>query len=113
MAGTLHRGVDDMFIVRGVNVYPSAIQAIVAQFRPEVTGRLRVVLPETGISIDPPVPVEVEIADGHTPPPDLAERINAAVRATLVFRCDVRFIPGNEFGDAGYKTRTTVRRAAE
>src|SRR4029077_20544576 len=30
---------DDMFIVRGVNVYPSAILAVVARFRPRATGR--------------------------------------------------------------------------
>src|SRR6266704_7058875 len=34
---------DDMFIVLGVNVYPSAILAVVGDFRPRVTGRARVV----------------------------------------------------------------------
>src|SRR5438477_3440376 len=34
---------DDMFIVRGVNVYPTAILAVVGDFRPRVTGRARVV----------------------------------------------------------------------
>ncbi len=101
---------DDMFIVRGVNVYPSAIQEIIADFRPEVTGRLRVVLPETGVSVDPPVPVEVEVPDADNVQPDLAERLNGAIRQRLVFRCDVRFVSGSEFGDPSYKTRATVRR---
>jgi phenylacetate-CoA ligase len=104
--------VDDMFIVRGVNVYPSAIQAVVAEFRPEVTGRIRVVLPEQGVSIAPPVPLEVEVPDGVSSPSNLAGRISDAIRARLVFRCDVRFVPQVEFGDAAYKTRATVRRAA-
>ena len=30
---------DDMFIVRGVNVYPAAILSVVGEFRPRVTGR--------------------------------------------------------------------------
>jgi phenylacetate-CoA ligase len=48
---------DDMFIVRGVNVFPSAIQAVVGEFEPLVTGRLRVVLPqESGVTIEPPSP---------------------------------------------------------
>ena len=34
---------DDMFIVRGVNVYPTAILSVVGNFRPRVTGRARVV----------------------------------------------------------------------
>jgi phenylacetate-CoA ligase len=102
--------VDDMFIVRGVNVYPSAIQAIVADFRPEVTGRIRVVLPEQGVSVAPPVPLEVEVPEGASRAPDLAPRINDAIRSRLVFRCDVRFVAPAEFGDAAYKTRATVRR---
>jgi phenylacetate-CoA ligase len=102
---------DDMFIVRGVNVYPSAIQAIVAEFQPEVTGRVRVILPAEGISVDPPVPIEAEVAEGEVSP-DLAARVNDAIRARLVFRSDVRFLRTSEFGDPSYKTRTTVRRPA-
>jgi phenylacetate-CoA ligase len=101
--------VDDMFIVRGVNVYPSAIQAIVAEFRPEVTGRIRIVLPEEGVSVDPPVPIEAEVPQGDVRP-DLAGRLNEAIRARLIFRCDVRFLPTSDFGDISYKTRPTVRR---
>ena len=104
--------VDDMFIVRGVNVYPSAIQAIVADFRPEVTGRIRVVLPDHGVSVAPPVPVEVEVADGTALAPDLVPRLVDAIRSKLVFRCDVRFVAAREFGDAAYKTRATVRRSS-
>lgn len=102
--------VDDMFIVRGVNVYPSPIQAIVAEFKPAVTGRIRVVLPSEGVSIVPPVPLQVEVGDLPAEPATLADRINDAVRSRLVFRCDVEFVAQTEFGDAGYKTRSTVRR---
>ncbi|TME13716.1 MAG: phenylacetate--CoA ligase, partial [Chloroflexi bacterium] len=51
---------DDMFIVRGVNVYPSAILAVVGDFRPRVTGRARVVRRGGEVSVQPPVPIEVE-----------------------------------------------------
>ncbi|HKA66705.1 MAG TPA: hypothetical protein VKG03_02235, partial [Solirubrobacterales bacterium] len=47
---------DDMFIVRGVNVYPTAILAVVGRFRPAVTGRARVVRSGDGVSVEPPVP---------------------------------------------------------
>lgn len=104
--------VDDMFIVRGVNAYPSAIQAIVADFRPEVTGRIRVVLPEEGFSVAPPVPVEVEVADDATPSPELAKRIDDTLRSKLIFRTAVEFVPVSKFGDAAYKTRQTIRRPA-
>ena len=100
---------DDMFIVRGVNVYPSAVLAIVGDFRPRVTGRARVVRLGDAVSVEPPVPVEVEVPAG---PRDagLAEALEAALRARLNFRCRVVLVPETEFGDAGYKTRLTVRR---
>ena len=104
---------DDMFIVRGVNVYPAAVQSVIAEFEPRVTGRSRVVLPEgTAVSIDPPVPVEVEIPDGAGPPPGLAADIEAALRSRLVFRAAVRVLQQADFGDAGYKTPPVTRRPA-
>jgi len=101
---------DDMFIVRGVNVYPTAILAVIGDFRPEVTGRARVIRSGGGVSVEPPIPVEVEVADGPSPSSDLAGRIEAEVRARLTFRCRVTFIPEAAFGDSGYKTRLTVTR---
>ena len=102
---------DDMFIVRGVNVYPSAIQAVVADYEPAVTGRVRVVLPEgAGFAVDPPIPVEVEVPSGSAGRAGLRSAIEAAIRSRLVFRSAVTFVPQDEFGDAGYKTPPVVRR---
>jgi len=101
---------DDMFIVRGVNVYPTAILALVGEFRPAVTGRARVVRTGEAVSVEPPVPVEVEVPDGRPPAAGLAERIEQAIRARLTFRCRVDLVPESSFGDAGYKTRLTVSR---
>lgn len=101
---------DDMFIVRGVNVYPSAILSIVAEFRPRLTGRARVVRSGTETSIEPPIPVEVEIRDGHEPDPTLATEVENAIHARLLFRSHVTLVPESEFGEAGYKTRLTVKR---
>jgi phenylacetate-CoA ligase len=98
---------DDMFIVRGVNVHPSAILAVVAGFRPRVTGRLRVMRPEGKVAVEPPVPVEVECEPAGDPA--LAAELEAAIRARLNFRAAVRLVPQAEFGDAGYKTRLVVR----
>lgn len=98
---------DDMFIVRGVNVYPSAILAVVAGFRPRVTGRARVVRDGANVSVEPPVPVEVEVTDGHEGDRALAAEIEKAVRAALTFRCTVRLVTESGFGEASYKTRLT------
>ena len=101
---------DDMFIVRGVNVYPSAILSVVGEFKPRVTGRARVVRTGDGVGIEPPVPVEVEVPT-PVPTKSLAGEIEHAIRAALTFRARVVLVPDSEFGDAGYKTRLTVRRS--
>ena len=98
---------DDMFIVRGVNVYPTAILSVVGGFRPRVTGRARVLKVGPGVSIEPPVPVEVEVPESGADAA-LAGEIEAAIRSVLTFRAGVRLVPESQFGEAGYKTRLTV-----
>ena len=101
---------DDMFIVRGVNVYPSAILAVVGEFRPRVTGRARVVRRDAAVSVTPPVPVEVEVPASSPTDADLAAAIEEAVHTRLTFRCKVELIPEERFGASGYKTNLTVTR---
>jgi phenylacetate-CoA ligase len=101
---------DDMFIVRGVNVYPTAILAVLGDFRPAVSGRARVIRTEAGVSVETPIPIEVEIPNDATVTSDLASRIEAEVRTRLTFRCQVTLVPEAKFGDSGYKTRLTVTR---
>ena len=101
---------DDMFIVRGVNVYPSAILAVVGDFRPRVTGRARVVRRDSAVSVQPPVPVEVEVPEAGQADPQLAAAIEEAVHTRLTFRCKIELIPEESFGASGYKTNLTVKR---
>jgi phenylacetate-CoA ligase len=101
---------DDMFIVRGVNVYPAAILSVVGDFRPRVTGRARVIRQGTEVTVDPPVPVEVEVAVGSESDDGLANEIAQAIHSRLTFRCRVTLIPEPAFGESGYKTRLTVKR---
>jgi phenylacetate-CoA ligase len=101
---------DDMFIVRGVNVYPTAILSVVGEYRPRVTGRARVVRKKGEVSMTPPVPIEVEVADGHELDPELVAELTEAIHTKLVFRSQVTLVPEAEFGEAGYKTRLTVSR---
>jgi len=101
---------DDMFIVRGVNVYPTAILSVVGEFRPRVTGRARVVRKKGEVSVTPPVPIEVEVPDGQESDPKLKAEITEAIHTRLVFRGQVTLVPETEFGEAGYKTRLTISR---
>jgi len=101
---------DDMFKVRGVNVYPTAILSVVGDFRPRVTGRARVIRSGPDVSVTPPVPIEVEVPDGNASDGILAGEIAEAIHAKLVFRSQVTLIPEAAFGEAGYKTKLTVNR---
>ena len=101
---------DDMFIVRGVNVYPTAVLAVVGEFRPRVTGRARVIRRGPEVSITPPVPIEVEVPTASGSDAALAAEIENAIHTRLTFRCKVELIPEAAFGESGYKTRLTVSR---
>jgi phenylacetate-CoA ligase len=99
-----------LFIVRGVNVYPTAILSVVGDFRPRVTGRARVIRPGGDVTVTPPVPIEVEVPDGKNSDPALAAEIAEAIHAKLVFRSEVTLLPEAAFGESGYKTQLTVNR---
>jgi phenylacetate-CoA ligase len=103
---------DDMFIVRGVNVYPTAILAVVGEFRPRVTGRARVIRKGPEVSIQPPVPIEVEVPAALDSDTALAAEIEAVIHTRLTFRCKVALIPEDTFGESGYKTKLTVTRSS-
>ena len=56
---------DDMLIVRGVNVFPSAIREVVAEFAPQISGHILVRPQSAGVKQEPPLPVSVELARGR------------------------------------------------
>src|SRR5207249_11757707 len=43
---------DDMLIVKGINVFPSAVETVLAEMQPDLTGAFQIVLPR-------PSPLEV------------------------------------------------------
>ncbi|MBC3191805.1 phenylacetate--CoA ligase family protein [Pseudonocardia sp. C8] len=55
---------DDMLIVRGINVFPSAVKDLVNGMRPEATGEMRIRPDFDGHSTQKPLPVVVEHAAG-------------------------------------------------
>ena len=55
----LGRG-DDMLIVKGVNIYPSAIKDAIARFHPRTTGVLKILLETPPPLVKPPLKLRVE-----------------------------------------------------
>jgi phenylacetate-CoA ligase len=96
---------DDMLIVRGVNVFPSAVREIVSAFVPRVSGNILVRPAEPGAKQDPPLPVAVELAPGSGADPSLAEEIGARVRAALVVQARIELVPWGSLQRSEYKSK--------
>jgi phenylacetate-CoA ligase len=90
---------DDMLIVRGVNVFPSAVREIVARFQPKVTGAILIRPSRKGVKQDPPLPVLVE-GDAA-----LGEAIAKEIRASLLFTADVRMVAPQSLPRSDYKVK--------
>jgi phenylacetate-CoA ligase len=95
---------DDMLIVRGVNVFPSAIREVVSAFAPEVSGNILVKPTAPGVKQDPPLPVGVELAQGGTPDDSLAAAIRDRLRAVLVVQTRVELVPWGSLRRSEYKS---------
>jgi phenylacetate-CoA ligase len=96
---------DDMLILRGVNVFPSAIREIVGEFSPDVSGAILVKPAAHGVKQEPPLPVVVELAKGGEPNADLAGRIRERLRAALVFSAAVELAPFGTLERSEYKSK--------
>jgi phenylacetate-CoA ligase len=95
---------DDMLVVRGVNVYPSAIENIVrshgvAEYRVEV--RTNHALPELSIQVEP----SPELADAA----GLARRLEAALHTAFGLRIPVSAAPCGELPRFEMKAQRWVR----
>lgn len=101
---------DDMLIVRGLNVFPVAIQSVVSAFMPKTTGKMQVVLPAAGPKVDPPLRVRVECADGVAPgsSQDLREAVAARIRSELSVTTHIELQPFGTFDRTLAKARLVV-----
>ena len=100
---------DDMLIVRGVNVFPSAIREVVGGFAPAVSGYVLVRPERPGVKQDPPLPVAVELARGTTADPALADEIRARLRDVLGVQTRVELVPWGSVQRSEYKSRLLER----
>ncbi len=96
---------DDMLIVRGVNVFPSAVREVVSAFTPRVSGHILVKLRAEGVKQEPPLPVSVELGRGARADPELAEAIRERVRNVLVVQTSVELVPWGSLQRSEYKSK--------
>ena len=95
---------DDMLIVRGVNVFPTAVREVVSGFAPEVSGHILVKPQAEGVKQEPPLPVSVELARGRTTDAALAEAIRDRLRNLLVVQTQVDLVPWGSLERSDYKS---------
>ena len=100
-----------MLIVRGVNVFPSAIREVVSGFEPQVSGHIRVRPRSAGVKQEPPLPVSVELARGSERNSHLAESIRERLRSVLVVQTEVELVAWGSLGRSEYKSRLVEHQA--
>ncbi|MCX4095545.1 phenylacetate--CoA ligase family protein [Nocardia sp. alder85J] len=86
---------DDMLIVRGINLFPSAIQQLIVEMRPETTGEMRIRANFEGHSTQRPLPLIVEHAEGLSRErrAGLKAAIEDRVRSALNVKTVVELVP--------------------
>jgi phenylacetate-CoA ligase len=100
---------DDMVIVRGVNVFPSAVRDVVASFTPAVSGHVRIKPATPTVKQEPPLPVVVELARDATPTDSLADAIRERLRAVLVVQTRIELVPFGTLARSEYKSQLLER----
>jgi phenylacetate-CoA ligase len=100
---------DDMLIVRGVNVFPSAVREVVGAFAPDVSGHILVRPQAPGVKQDPPLPVSVELAQNGAADVALADAIRERLRNVLVVDTRVELVPWGSLQRSEYKSKLVER----
>jgi phenylacetate-CoA ligase len=85
---------DDMLIVRGVNVFPSAVRDVVSTFAPRVSGHILIRPQAPGVN-----------GRGKDVDAALAEAIRERLRELLVVHARVDLVPSGSLGRSEYKSR--------
>jgi phenylacetate-CoA ligase len=98
-----------MLVVRGVNVFPTAVREVVRAFEPRVSGQVLVRPATPGPKQEPPLPVSVELARGEAADSLLEEQIRERLREVLVVQTRVELVPFGSLERSEYKARLIDR----
>ncbi len=98
---------DDMLIIRGVNVYPSAVRDVIASFSPETNGMMEIQLsaaPPQGW--EPPLQIKVETTgQNDVENVRLKAAIETSLRDKLIFRAEITLVPVGTLPRYEYKAK--------
>lgn len=97
---------DDMVVVRGINVFPTMVAAVIngmSALSGEYLVRLK------GIGPYDRLPVEAEVAEGVTPAPELVAEVERAIKDALRVTAEVRLLAHGALPRTAGKTRRVIR----
>jgi phenylacetate-CoA ligase len=84
---------DDMLILAGVNVWPSAIKDVVTSLHPRTTGALQILLGAPPPRVDPPLRVQVEYGPEARDLDALKRELERLIREKLIAKAEVELVP--------------------
>ena len=98
---------DDMLKVKGVMVYPAAIDNVITGFVPRVTGEFRIVLTEPPPRVVPPLKLKVEYGEDVPEErlPVLAAEIADKMHDAIKIRPEITWIPPMTLERSAHKTK--------
>ncbi len=103
---------DDMLIVRGINVWPSAVREIVLSLQPRTTGNLRIRADFTGHSTQKRLPIRVEHASGldDAQRAALSADLERRITQVLAFRPALELVAPGVLPEMGVNKTALVER---
>ena len=97
---------DDMLIVRGVNLFPTAIRSVLDTFNGDVSGLFSITPNQQGVKQEPPLPILVEVAAGKDPDnSQLASDIKRQIKERLLVTANVTLVGNNTLPRETYKSK--------
>jgi phenylacetate-CoA ligase len=99
--------IDEMFTVRGNNVFPTAVEAVVRRFRD--VAEFRVTVLEGGALTQVRVEIEPDATGPHKTDGGLPRRVSQALQETLSFRAEVTQVPPGTLPRFEMKAKRFVR----
>jgi phenylacetate-CoA ligase len=98
---------DDMLKVKGVMVYPAAIDNVITGMIPRVTGAFRIVLDEPPPKVTPPLKVKMEYGEDYPENKldDLAREVSEKMHRLLKIRPQILWVKPKRLERSTHKTR--------
>ncbi|MGI8682871.1 MAG: phenylacetate--CoA ligase family protein [Mycobacteriales bacterium] len=101
---------DDLLIVAGVNVWPSAVKDVVTSMQPRTTGAMQILLGDSGPMVRQPLHVQVEYGQDEEDLQALQGEVERRLREKLIVKAAVELVPPNALPRWEMKAQLVRRR---